>query len=305
MQTKRPTFRAYHQRRAWLMTMFFATALATSCSMPEPPTPQAGIESTSQSDPISRVRGTPGAPQHPAPYAVDIVAAQRLPNVPLADLYPALLARANAGDLNAKRQLFLALNECRMDLQYHAPPYSPDTTVDPALLAAAGISREQFLAEQRRRSLLATDQTLEQCEALPQGVIGDTAHWLRQAAEGGDIYAQLAFFNYLDLLVGPPSEQIKSPEKVEKFNTDSMRYLQGLADQRIPEAFDSLSSAYGLGVVTPKDPVRAYAYKKAGGDLAPNTGSETVLQIMEKDMTSEQVSKAKELARSLVQGSTQ
>lgn len=300
MQTKRSVFGAHPQPRAWLISMLFAGVLTTSCSMSGPPTPQSGIRSSSHSDPAFGARGTPME----APYVIDIVAAQRLPNAPLADLYPSLLARADTGDLEAKRQLFLALNECRVALHYHAPPYSPDTTVDPALLSAAGMSREKFLAEQQGSSLLATDRTLTQCETLPEGVLGDTAKWLREAAEGGDIYAQLAFFNYLDLLVGPPSEQIKSPEKVEEFNTDAMRYLQGLADQRIPEAFDSLSSAYGAGVVTPKDLTRAYAYKKAAGDMAPNTGSEKVLQIMEKDMTDEQVSNAKELARLLVQGST-
>jgi len=138
---------------------------------------------------------------------------------------------------------------------------------------------------------------------LPAGAIEDTAKWLTEAAEGGDAYARLAYFNYVDLVVGSPQEQLKSPDKVEKFNADSMRYLHGLADQRIPEAFDSLSSAYGLGVITPKDPIRAYAYKKAAGDMAPTQGNERVLQIMSKGMTNEQISRAKELAPLLVQRS--
>ncbi|WP_236513141.1 hypothetical protein, partial [Stenotrophomonas sp. PA-6-5C] len=97
--------------------------------------------------------------------------------------------------MEAKRQLFLALNECRTSLQLREPSYGADTIVDPELLKATGMTREQFLVDQQRRSLLSTDRMLEQCEALPTGAIGDATKWLVEAAEGGDAYAQLAFFN--------------------------------------------------------------------------------------------------------------
>ncbi|WP_295558120.1 hypothetical protein [uncultured Stenotrophomonas sp.] len=295
MQIEHQTARSPYLRLSSLSLLFAAT-LTASCSKPEPTPAPTDTELTPRSELPSSTPHLPNTKLGSAQLVGGIVAAQQLPSVPLSDIYPSLLARAESGDTEAKRQLFLILNECRTSVQLHEPSYGVDTIVDPELLKSTGMTREQFLAEQQRRSLLNTDRTLEQCQALPAGAIGDAAKWLVEAAEGGDAYSQLTFFNYVDLVVGPPREQLKSPDKVEKFNANSMKYLEGLANQRVPEAFDSLSSAYELGVITPKDPVRAYAYKKAAGDIAPTQGNERVLQIMAKSMTNEQISKAKELA---------
>ncbi|HEL7749902.1 TPA: hypothetical protein UL761_001438 [Stenotrophomonas maltophilia] len=303
MHIERQTPRSPYASHSLVVLILVAATLTASCSKPEQASAVPDARTPPQSESPSTARSPQISQQLSDPFAGGIVAAQRIPEIPLPDLYPSLLARAETGDLEAKRQLFLILNECRTNLQLHEPSYGPDTIVDPELLKAAGMTREQFLADQQRRSLLSTDQTLKQCGQLPAGAIEDTAKWLTEAAEGGDAYARLAYFNYVDLVVGSPQEQLKSPDKVEKFNADSMRYLHGLADQRIPEAFDSLSSAYGLGVITPKDPIRAYAYKKAAGDMAPTQGNERVLQIMSKGMTNEQISRAKELAPLLVQRS--
>lgn len=304
MQIEHQTARSPHLRRLSSLPLLFAATLTVSCSKPEPAPAQPDTETTLRSELPSSPPHLPNTRVGSAPLVGGIVAAQQLPEAPLADIYPSLLARAEAGDTEAKRQLFLILNECRTSVQLHEPSYGAETIVDPELLKSTGMTREQFLADQQRRSLLNTDRTLEQCEALPTGAIGDAAKWLVEAAEGGDAYAQLTFFNYVDLVVGPPKEQLKSPDLVEKFNASSMKYLKGLADQRVPEAFDSLSSAYELGIITPKDPVRAYAYKKAAGDIAPTPGNERVLQIMAKSMTNEQISKAKELAPQLTQRSS-
>jgi len=230
----------------------------------------------------------------------DLIAVQQLPDVPFATLYPALLARAQTGELEAKRQLFLVLNECRVNLQFHELPFSPDTFVDPELLAGSGMTREQFLVSQQQRGLASTERTLRQCEKLPVGAIEDAAKWLRDAAESGDPYAQLTYFNYVDLIVGSPQEQLKLPDEVARFNADSMRYLLGLADRQIPEAFGSLSSAYEVGITTPKDLVRAYAYKRIAGDMAPYVGYEWELQRLAEGMTTEQIINAKALARALL-----
>ncbi|HEL5399992.1 TPA: sel1 repeat family protein [Stenotrophomonas maltophilia] len=304
MQIESRTAGTPYRRRLFSFSLaFFAATLTASCSRPEGTPVQPETGTTPRSERPSSAAHLQTATPSLDPFAGGIVAAQQLPKVPFADLYPALLARAEAGDSEAKRQLFLVLNECRTNVQLHEPSYGTDTIVDPELLRSTGMTREQFLADQQRRSLLSTDRTLEECAALPAGAIGDAAKWLAEAAEGGDAYAQLTYFNYADLIVGPPKEQLRSPDRVEEFNANSMRYLQGLADQRIPEAFDSLSSAYELGIITPKDVVRAYAYKKAAGDIAPTPGNERALQIMAKGMTHEQISKAKQLAPQLAQRS--
>lgn len=236
----------------------------------------------------------------------DLMAAQHLPDGQIQDIYPPLLNRAQSGDLEAKRLLFLVLNQCHTIAKFDEASVDPKNIIDPQLPDTEenkpyrGEARAKLLADFESRALLSAENTLRQCEQLPKGAIGDAARWLTEAAEGGDIYAQLAFGSYIDLVVGAPQEQLKNPEKVRKFNTDTMKYLQGLAARRIPDALYSLSGIYESGIITKKDMVRAYAYKTAYDNIAPINANPRALQTMSKDMTSEQISEAKALAQSLL-----
>jgi len=270
---------------------------------------------SSKNDDVQQVSGAPaneapaattelrGVTPKSAAIDADLQSAQRLPDVPVKDLYPSLRNRAEAGDLEAKRQLFLVFNECRLAMQAERPMDYSNSQVSPEILKASGKTREQFLADQQLSSLTFTEEKLKQCEGIPGDAQKETARWLKEAAEGGDTYARLAYYNYLDLIVGDQQEQAVSAEKVKQFNDDSYRYIKSVADAGNPDGLFTLGTAYQRGIITPKDSVRAYAYKKAAGQLTPIGGNDQILDLMAQSMTPSELRKANQLAATLAQRS--
>ncbi|MGE8453236.1 MAG: hypothetical protein ACN6OP_22010 [Pseudomonadales bacterium] len=275
--------------------------MATACSLQN--NDAKPVNSGSSTEEPAASAETQGIKPKPIAVQADLESAQRLPDVPVAVLYASLSNRADAGDLEAKRQLFLVLNECRIAMQPDRPIDYSSSQVSPDLLKASGKTREQFLADQQLKSLTSTEEKLKRCEGIPRDALKETARWLKEAAEGGDTYARLAYYNYLDLVVGDQRTQEASPEKVEEFNTDSFRYLKSVADAGSADGLFSLGTAYQRGIITPKDPVRAYAYKKAAGELTPIGGNAQALDLMARSMTASELEQANELAISLAQRS--
>ncbi|MFB5857517.1 hypothetical protein WAB97_016860 [Stenotrophomonas maltophilia] len=291
-------FRCRHMR---LATITLIAGMATACSLQNNDA-QPGSSGSSAGEPAASA-DTHGVKPTLIAVQADLESAQRLPDVPVADLYASLRNRADAGDLEAKRQLFLVLNECRVAMQPDRPIDYSSSQVSPDLLKASGKTREQFLADQQLKSLSSAEEKLKRCEAIPRDALKDTARWLKEAAEGGDTYARLAYYNYLDLVVGDQRTQEASPEKVEEFNTDSFRYLKSVADAGSADGLFSLGTAYQRGIITPKDPVRAYAYKKAAGELTPIGGNAQAVDLMARSMTPSELEQANELAILLAQRS--
>ncbi len=149
-------------------------------------------------------------------------------------------------------------------------------------------------------SLAFTEEKLKQCEGIPSDALRETPRWLKEAAEGGDTYARLAYYNYLDIIVGNQQEQAISAEKVKQFNDDSYRYIKSVADTGNPDGLFTLGTAYQRGIITPKDPILAYAYKKAAGELRPIGGNEQILDVMAQSMAPADLRKASQLAATLV-----
>jgi hypothetical protein len=284
-----------------LSTFTLIAGMATACSLQN--NDAKPVNSGSSTEEPAASAETQGIKPKPIAVQADLESAQRLPDVPVAVLYASLSNRADAGDLEAKRQLFLVLNECRIAMQPDRPIDYSSSQVSPDLLKASGKTREQFLADQQLKSLTSTEEKLKRCEGIPRDALKETARWLKEAAEGGDTYARLAYYNYLDLVVGDQRTQEASPEKVEEFNTDSFRYLKSVADAGSADGLFSLGTAYQRGIITPKDPVRAYAYKKAAGELTPIGGNAQALDLMARSMTASELEQANELAISLAQRS--
>lgn len=284
-----------------LSAFVFVVCMFTSCAK--------------KNDDVQSVSGTPGnaAPatatdiRSVTPKTVasdaDLQSAQRLPDVPLKNLYPSLLNRAEAGDMEAKRQLFLVLNECRVAMQPDRSLDYSNSQVSPEILKASGRTREQFLIDQQLRALTYTEEKLKECEGVPGDAQKEAARWLKEAAKAGDTYARLAYYNYLDLIVGDQQEQATSPEEIQKFNEDSFRYIKSVADTSNADGLFTLGTAYERGIITPRDPIRAYAYKKAAGELMPINRNDQILYVMAQSMTPNEIRKANQLASSLTQTS--
>ena len=107
----------------------------------------------------------------------------------------------------------------------------------------------------------------------------------------------------MDIIVGDQQEQALSAEKVKQFNDDSYRYIKSVADTGNPDGLFTLGTAYQRGIITPKDPILAYAYKKAAGELTPIGGNEQMLDLMAQSMTPTDLRKANQLAATLAQRS--
>lgn len=275
--------------------------MVTSCSNKNNDVQQVSDASTNEAPAASaEIRSLT-----PKSTAVDanLQSAQRLPDVPVKDLYPSLRNRAEAGDLEAKRQLFLVLNECRVAMQPERPIDYSNSQVSPDILKASGKTQEQFLADQQLRSLASTEEKLKQCEGIPGDALKETSRWLKEAAEGGDTYARLAYYNYQDVIVGDQQEQTVSAEKVKQFNEDSYRYIKSVADTGNPDGLFTLGTAYERGIITPKDPILAYAYRKAAGQLTPIGGNDQILDIMAQSMSPSDLRKANQVAATLAQRS--
>lgn len=288
-------------QRLRLSTFALIACMVTSCSDKHDDAQQvSGTRKNEAPAAVAELRSI--SPRSTAVDA-DLQSAQRLPDAPVEDLYPSLRNRAEAGDLEAKRQLFLVLNECRLAMQSDRPLDYSDSQVSPDILKASGKTREQYLADQQLSSLAFTEEKLKQCEGIPSIALRETSRWLKEAAEGGDTYARLAYYNYMDIIVGNQQEQSASAEKIKKFNDDSFRYIKSVADTGNPEGLFTLGTAYQRGIITPKDPILAYAYKKAAGELTPIGGNEQILDLMAQSMTPADLRKANQLAATLAQRS--
>ncbi len=172
-------------------------------------------------------------------------------------------------------------------------------TIDPEILASSGLTREEFISRWQRNALLQTDRELHECQKLPDGALADASHWLMSAAEGGDIYSQLTYANYRDLVVDKNASKEEIDAQNREFDRTSMDYLKALAAEGSADAMYNLGTAYEVGYITQKDIVRAYAHKLAYSELSPHESNKGELNRISRQMSKEQLFEAIKLADSL------
>jgi len=228
----------------------------------------------------------------------DINEAQLLPDKPISELYPGLLLEAKSGDIVAMRKLFIGLSRCWHSMSSREGQMDPET-IDAGILAASGLTRKEFINHWQRNELLQTDGMLHECQKLPEGAMADTSHWLISAAQGGDIYAQLTYANYRDLVVDKSGSKEEIEDQNREFDKTSMTYLKALAAEGSADAMYKLGTAYEVGYITEKDIVRAYAYKLAYSEIDPHETNKGELNRIAKMLSKEQLLKAEQLAPSL------
>lgn len=263
--------------------------------------PKQNVEQDKSTNSISSPakRKTATTPQRMVELqSFDLNDAQTLPKKTISELYSELLLEAKAGDPKAMRQLFLALSQCWHSMAWTESRVVPET-IDPDILKASGLTREEFTARIRHNMLGQTDSTLHECQKLPEGAVGSTQQWLTSAAESGDIYAQLMYANYRDLIVNKSASTDEIEDQNETFNKTALNYLEQLANEGLPDALYSLGVAYEAGDITPKDIVRAYAYKKAYSDIYHDETNDGELKRIAREMSEDQLLEARKLVPSL------
>ena len=169
------------------------------------------------------------------------------------DVVASLQPRAEAGDNEAALYLFIKIEECRYQL-YHGggndsrPAPGADDSLEAQLIA----------------------RTPPECHGLTQAQYQNNVRWLEQAADAGVVMAQLVYAGNAEAVVGNSSQMLANPEKVIAYRRKAMQYLRQATASGSVEGLMSLSDAYNYGVLAPRDPVRAYAYYYAVGQVNPN-----------------------------------
>lgn len=196
------------------------------------------------------------------------------------DVIAALQPRAEAGDADAAFYLFVKVEGCRYQL-YHGqgnegrPPPGADDTLEAQLIA----------------------RTPPECHGLTLEQYQSNVRWLEQAADSGLVMAQLSYAALPEAVVGNSSQMLANPEKVVAYRRKAMGYMHQAAAGGSLEALHQLSDAYHYGVLTSRDPVRAYAYYYAKDLAASSVYSRKYLQTYAGQLNSTQLATATQQGR--------
>lgn len=160
-----------------------------------------------------------------------------------------LLPAAEAGDATAAYDIFLTTLDCANNLRNSGKMYQE---VGPT---SAKLSPVNDLSEDGRKLL--------ECEGLLVDKDFQEKNWLDMAAKNGSIEAMLMYPINPDHILGSPRDYAMKPELVQQWKDDSLTYLNRAASLGSTDALYSLSDVYEKGIISPADPVEAYAYHLA------------------------------------------
>lgn len=212
---------------------------------------------------------------------------QTIPDGTADALLNRLTPLATAGDEVAARQLYLVLHRCR---SAYAEDVSPQTYkhVDPRMYEGTGLTREAFIARFEASRLSSIEKTMAWCEGVSQAQVEQRGHWLRMAAEKGDITARLIYASDSNVIIGDARAMLANPAAVQAYREDVMRYMYSVADLGIPEGLQQLARIYENGILTEKNPVLAYAYNDVLNGIMPTPYDAETRQRMARGMTPQQ-----------------
>ncbi|KRD39454.1 hypothetical protein ASE35_03610 [Lysobacter sp. Root916] len=198
------------------------------------------------------------------------------------DVVAALQPRAEAGDNEAAFYLFVKVEGCRYAL-YHG--------------ASSGARPAPVRGDDVETQLIARTPT--QCHGLTPDQYRNNVRWLEQAADSGIAMAQLSYARNAEAVIGNSSQMLSDPEKVIAYRRKAMHYMQRAAAGGSIEGLMSLSDAYHYGVITRRDPIRAYAYYYAKDLAAPSTYGQKRLQAYADLLNSTQLAAATQQGRGI------
>lgn len=210
-----------------------------------------------------------------------------IPDGTAAGLLATLTPQANAGDEVAARQLYLVLQRCRVaSAQDVSPQAYPDG--DPQMHEGSGLSREGFIARFEASRLSSIEKTMAWCEGVSDAQIEQRGHWLRTAAEGGDITARLTYAIEPQVIIGDAGAMLADPAAVQAYREDAVRYTRSVDELGIHEGLQQMAGIYGNGLLTERDPVLAYAYADVASSLRPSAHDAESMGYMARAMTPRQ-----------------
>jgi hypothetical protein len=160
--------------------------------------------------------------------------------------------RAEAGDVEAARTLYLNIQTCsgfaRSAAEVEASIEEQQAQGGLKTPDAAKQSRENQLRDMRRCSVLSDEQ------------LASLGHWLEVGAELGDADARLRFVEG-----GGPSDKGDGRfyGELRAWKEQAMRYVEQEIARGNPLALRAAAEGYMYGNAFPRDPTKAYAYAYA------------------------------------------
>jgi hypothetical protein len=152
--------------------------------------------------------------------------------------------------------------------------------------------------EAGNKQLTSLDEKHESCKGLSKDDFDKRFEYIAQAAEAGDINAQVDFLALYGESLEQP-EHALDPEWIRAYKEKGVSYLKAAVSKGSVDAMSALAMVYWDGLVVEKNVVIAYAYMYAvsRSGLAPS--AQSALRMWEPSLSPEEVSKAKDLGTSI------
>lgn len=186
-----------------------------------------------------------------------------------AEVISRLLPAAKAGGAVAAFNIYLKVAACRNELDQarrNAPDTAPQGLISP------------------------------ECRSISPDGYSEYMHWLETSADQGYVPAQLLYSVDSKAIVGGAPQMLSDPEAVATYRRKAIRYLDQAAATGNVDALLALSSAYGNGVLTKRDPVKSYAYflasETANPVALPPDMTQRARERFEQGMTRDEINRA-------------
>ncbi|MFC4821584.1 hypothetical protein [Dokdonella ginsengisoli] len=194
----------------------------------------------------------------------------------------AMKAKATAGDDEAAVQLYVDLRTC-----------SDVLTRGEEFVRSNGANVPDEVRNPTRQTL---EKEFENCKGISQEDMRNFVEWLDMAAKRGDYQARImwvdSFFDDKD-----STWMIQHPDEVKEYKGRAMDYLNQLAGECSPDALSMLiGQYYRKGILTEKDPYKAYQYSLIYDQVSPGNVNSSNLPDMERSLSSSQMEQARATA---------
>lgn len=194
------------------------------------------------------------------------------------------LAASQRGNGQATYEIHLAVSNCRRLL-------SPGSDADFSAYASMGMGGEYLKG--RKRELLF-------CESLATRDDLMGRDWLGDAAAQGSLEAQLLYAIVPEDVLGGADRMLSQPERIVEYKRKAVGYLQTAAAGGSVDALGNLKDVYEIGILAPRDPVRAAAY--AAAEMRARSQGDPQEAFAKAGLTPEQRKTATEMAETIYRG---
>ena len=201
------------------------------------------------------------------------------------DYVKSLLDSSKKGNALATFSIYLTVLDCKR-------AYSTDGLNSFNAMKEAGADKD-FLKDSERK--------LSECSSLVGNNEIMQREWLSTAARQGSIEAMVLYSIDTDSAIGPSDTFIKNPDKVVKWKTNAMSFLENAASKGSIDAVLRLAGAYENGILAKEDQATAYAYYLAAQRAYPNSVSSEKMKDYQNSLRADQQQAAINKANAIYQ----